>query len=469
MRKANIKISQTALILAGTVGGIVFGSIVGPWAANLKFIGDIFIRLIQMSVVLLVMTAISAAVGNLDSKGAGRMSLHTFKWIILFTVLSALLGLFLGSVIKPGAGIMAEGGNSQIASAATNTGNATTGSGAVATSTADTTAAGNVPFKSGSGAVATTTADTTATGNAPVESISIQDTILGFVPSNIIGAMSHGEMIPCILFAVIFGLALGAYTRSPAGSRNIIELVNGLNAVMMNIIKIVMNIAPIGIFCLLADVSGTVGFKVVIPMFKFLGALLIGDLIQMIAYGALTCAFCRVNPLEMPKKFVRMSVIALTTTSSAICLPIKMEDTVTKFGVSRRVTDFTGPITMSMNSCGAVQCYVIAILFMSQSTGVTLSPHQLMMAILLSCLMCMGTIVVPGGMVITYTFLATSLGLPLESIAILIGIDWFSGMFRTIMNVDVDVLVAMLVASKLGELDRNVYNVVKTKDRTAEL
>ena len=86
---------------------------------------------------------------------------------------------------------------------------------------------------------------------------------------------------------------------------------------------------------------------------------------------------------------------------------------------------------------------------------------QMGMAILLSCLMCMGTIVVPGGMVITYTFLASSLGLPLESIAILIGIDWYSGMFRTLMNVDVDVMVAMLVSGKMGELDRDVYNEKK--------
>ena len=144
-----------------------------------------------------------------------------------------------------------------------------------------------------------------------------------------------------------------------------------------------------------------------------------------------------------------------------------MEDSVTKFGISRRVSDFTCPITMSMNSDGAVMCYVLAILFMSQSTGISLSMGQMGMAILLSCLMCMGTIVVPGGMVITYTFLATSLGLPLESIAILIGIDWFSGMFRTVMNVDVDVMIGMLVANKMGELDRDVYNEVKTVDYVA--
>lgn len=139
-----------------------------------------------------------------------------------------------------------------------------------------------------------------------------------------------------------------------------------------------------------------------------------------------------------------------------------MEDEVTKFGISRKVADFTGPITMSMNSCGAAQCYVAAIFFMAQSTGIQMTPYQMGMAILLSCLMCLGTISVPGGSVIVYTFLATSLGLPLESIAVLIGIDWFAGMFRTLMNVDVDVLIGLLVASKLGELDRDVYNEKKT-------
>ncbi len=87
---------------------------------------------------------------------------------------------------------------------------------------------------------------------------------------------------------------------------------------------------------------------------------------------------------------------------------------------------------------------------------------QMGMAILLSCLMCMGTISVPGGSIIVYTFLASTLGLPLDSLAILIGIDWFAGMFRTLMNVDVDVMVGMLVANKIGEFDRDVYNEKKT-------
>ena len=409
--KKRFSISLTTQILIATAGGIVFGALVGEWASNLKFIGDIFIRLIQMSVVLLVMSAVASAVGGGDGQDVGKMGFHTFKWIIIFTVISAGLGVALSMLLQPGIGV-------EIASAAD-------------------------------------------VANSSVETGSIQDTILGFVPTNIINSMAEGSMVPCIVFSLFFGVAMGAYAKE-SGNRNIIEWVQGINGVITNIIKIVMNVAPIGIFCLLANVAGTTRFKVIIPMLKFLLVLLIGDAIQFLLFGPFTAAVTKVNLFKMPKKFAKMSMMAVTTTSGAICLPTKMEDEVTKFGISRKVADFTGPITMSMNSCGAAQCYVAAIFFMAQSTGIQMTPYQMGMAILLSCLMCLGTISVPGGSVIVYTFLATSLGLPLESIAVLIGIDWFAGMFRTLMNVDIDVMIGLLVASKLGELDRDVYDEKKT-------
>lgn len=409
--KKRFSISLTTQILIATAGGIVFGALVGEWASNLKFIGDIFIRLIQMSVVLLVMSAVASAVGGGDGQDVGKMGFHTFKWIIIFTVISAGLGVALSMLLQPGIGV-------EIASAAD-------------------------------------------VANSSVETGSIQDTTLGFVPTNIINSMAEGSMVPCIVFSLFFGVAMGAYAKE-SGNRNIIEWVQGINGVITNIIKIVMNVAPIGIFCLLANVAGTTGFKVIIPMLKFLLVLLIGDAIQFLLFGPFTAAVTKVNIFKMPKKFAKMSMMAVTTTSGAICLPTKMEDEVTKFGISRKVADFTGPITMSMNSCGAAQCYVAAIFFMAQSTGIQMTPYQMGMAILLSCLMCLGTISVPGGSVIVYTFLATSLGLPLESIAVLIGIDWFAGMFRTLMNVDIDVMIGLLVASKLGELDRDVYDEKKT-------
>ena len=409
--KKRFSISLTTQILIATAGGIVFGSLVGEWASNLKFIGDIFIRLIQMSVVLLVMSAVASAVGGGDGQDVGKMGFHTFKWIIIFTVISAGLGVALSMLLQPGIGV-------EIASAAD-------------------------------------------VANSSVETGSIQDTILGFVPTNIINSMAEGSMVPCIVFSLFFGVAMGAYAKE-SGNRNVIEWVQGINGVITNIIKIVMNVAPIGIFCLLANVAGTTGFKVIIPMLKFLLVLLIGDAIQFLLFGPFTAAVTKVNLFKMPKKFAKMSMMAVTTTSGAICLPTKMEDEVTKFGISRKVADFTGPITMSMNSCGAAQCYVAAIFFMAQSTGIQMTPYQMGMAILLSCLMCLGTISVPGGSVIVYTFLATSLGLPLESIAVLIGLYWFAGMFGKLMNVDVDVMIGLLVASKLGELDRDVYDEKKT-------
>ena len=400
--------SLTNQILIATIGGIAFGSIVGPWAGNIKFIGDIFIRLIQMSVVLLVMTAVSAAIGNVDGKSAGRMGFHTFKWIIIFTTFASFLGLALALIIQPGVGIEITGG---------------------------------APIAE------------------PVQA-SIKDTVLGFFTTNFISSMANGAMIPSIIFALLFGIGMGTYTRN-SGNTVVKDFIVGFNAVIMEIIKVVMKLAPIGIFALLASVSGTTGFKVIIPMLKFLGALAIGDVIQLLVFGPLTGMLTKTNPFKMPKKFAKIAILAATTTSSAIVLPTKMEDSVTKFGVSHRVADFTGPITMSMNANGAAMCYVLAIFFISQATGVVLAPFQMGMAIILSIMMCMGTIVVPGGMVIVYTFLASSLGLPLEAVAILIGIDWFSGVFRTVLNNTNDVMIAMLVADKLGELDRDVYNETK--------
>lgn len=410
-KKGRIHISLTVQILIATVAGIIFGAIVGDWAENLAFIGDIFLRLIQMSVVVLVMSSIANAIGGGDGKDLGKMGVHTFKWIFIFTGVSAALGMILAMLIRPGDGIIL--------------------------------------------------ADAEEIEETEAEASTLRETLVEFVPENIFEAMADGSMVPCIVFAIFFGAAMGMYTRQ-SGNRVVVDFVKGLNAIVTNIIKIVMHIAPIGIFCLLAEVAGTTGISVVIPMLKFLGLLLIGDAIQFLVYTPLTAKICRVNLFKMPKKYAKMSMMAITTTSGAVCLQTKMEDEVTKFGVSRKVADFTGPITMSMNSCGAAQCYVAAIFFMAQSTGIELSGYQMFMAILLSVLMCLGTISVPGGSVIVYTFLASSLGLPVESIAVLIGIDWFAGMFRTLMNVDVDVMVAMLVSHKLGELDYDVYNDKKT-------
>ena len=403
-------LSLTGQILIATFGGILFGGIVGPWSSNLKIFGDIFLRIIQMSVIMLVMSAVIVAVGRGSVGDAGKMGFHTFKWIIFFTLTSAFMGAVLAYYIQPGTGV------------------------------AHMTEIGEKVAASGT-----------------LQDTSLQDTILAFFTTNIFSAMANSAMVPCIIFSLFFGVAMSQHIRD-TGKTLILDWIISVNEIIVNIIKNVMKISPIGIFCLLADVTGSKGFTVVIPMAKFLGILIIGDILQLLIYGIITAVICKVNIFKMPKKFMKMSIIALTTTSSAITLPTKMEDSVTNFVVSRKVSDFTGPITMSMNSSGWALCNVTAIFFIAQFSGIHLTTYQMIMAVVLSCLMCMGSVVVPGGAIIVYTFLATSMGLPLDSIAVLIGIDWFSGMFRTLNNVDIDVLVAMLVANRIGEFDRDVYN-----------
>lgn len=411
MAKEKKGMSLTTQIVIATVAAIVVGTIVGPWIKNVEFIGMIWLRLIQMSIIILVMTSVAGAIGNVEGSGAGKMSFHTFKYIIIFTIFSAVLGLGLAFIFKPGVGI-------------------------------DLGLAGDI-------------------GGGDLGSTSVIDTLVNFVPTNIFQAMSEGSTVQAIVFSLIFGVAAGAYAKK-SGRDDVLLLIKDFNGVIMEIISMVMKLAPIGIFALLAPVAGATGLEVILPMMKFLLALLVADIIMFLVYFPITALRLGVSPLKMPKKFAKMSIMALTTTSGAICLPTKMEDSVTKFGISRKVSDFTGPITMSMNSSGAVACYVIAIMFMAQSTGITLSTTEILTGMLLAIMMVMGTIVVPGGSVVVYTFFATSLGLPFESIAILIGIDWFAGALRTIMNVTIDVLVGMLVARDMGEFDPDVYNDKKT-------
>lgn len=411
-----MKISLTTQIIIATVGGILFGTLVGEWAGNLKFIGDIFIRLIQMSVVLLVMTSVVSAIGEMaresESQSLGlKVGIHTFGWIIFTSVFASVLGFLLAYWVRPGDGMQVT--EAFVASEAT--------------------------------------------------SLGFQETMTNFVSTNIFSAMANADMIPIIVFSVLFGIGLNQWIKK-SGDTMVLDVVKHTNNITLNIIQNVMKIAPIGIFALLANVSGTIGLAVVGPMVKYLGILFIGVVIVMVTMVLITASLCKINPALMPAKFLDMSMIALTTTSSAITFPTALKDCIGKFGVRRDVANFTMSVGMTMGSAGAAMSYVIMILFMQQASGVQLPWFDLLVGIFLAVMLTLGTITVPGGSAVVATFLATSLGLPLESIALIIGVDWFAGMFRTFLNVNNDVIVSLLVANAVDGLDREVYHNRKTVD-----
>ncbi|MBB2773620.1 MULTISPECIES: dicarboxylate/amino acid:cation symporter [Mycolicibacterium] len=395
------------------IAGLAFGLSVGEWAANLKFIGDMFIRLIQMSIVPLVMASVMVATGSMNGAGTGRIALRTFKWMLGFSAVAAVLAWLLGELIRPGAGMVFDG-----------------------------------------------ELDSELAGSAD-EALGWQETLLNFVSTNIFDAMSTASMVPIIVFSLLFGLALRTQINK-TGDTRVLTLIDQIQQVVLTMIRLVMYIAPIGVFCLLAALAGDVGFAVVTSALKYLGATLLGVLILFALFVVVVTLRTRLNPAKLPGKLAEQTAIAITTTSSAVTFPTVLKNTVEKFGVSQKVANFTLSIGLTMGSYGAVLNYVIVVLFLAQAGGVDLSFGQIAFGMGLAILLNMGTITVPGGFPVVAMFLATSLDLPFEAVGLLIAVDWFAGIFRTFLNVNGDTFVAMLVANADDEIDRDVYNGTKT-------
>lgn len=395
------------------IGGIAFGLIVGDWAANLKFIGDLFIRLIQMSIVPLVMASVIVATGSMSGTGTGRIAFRTFKWMIGFSFLAAVLAWVLSTIIRPGTGM-----------------------------------------------VFTQELDPSLEASAG-EALGWQDTLLNFVSTNVFSAMSTATMVPIIIFSLLFGVALRIHVNK-TGDTGVLTLFDQIQQIVLTMIRLVMLIAPVGVFCLLAALAGDVGFSVVSTALSYLGTTLLGVLILFLLFVAVVTVRTRLNPWKLPHKLTEQTVVAVTTTSSAVTFPTVLKNTVEKVGVSQKVANFTLSIGLTMGSYGAVLNYMIVVMFLAQAGNIDLSFGQIALGMGLAILLNMGTITVPGGFPVVAMFLATSLGLPFEAVGLLIAVDWFAGIFRTFLNVNGDTFVAMLVANADDEIDRDVYNGDKT-------
>jgi Na+/H+-dicarboxylate symporter len=223
-----------------------------------------------------------------------------------------------------------------------------------------------------------------------------------------------------------------------------------------------MYIAPVGVFCLLAALTGDVGFAVVTTALSYLGTTLLGVVILFVLFVTIVALRTRLSPWKLPRKLAEQTAIAVTTTSSAVTFPTVLRNAQEKVGISRRVASFTLSVGLTMGSYGAVLNYTIVVMFLAQAGDISLSTGQLVLGMALAVLLNMGTITVPGGFPVVAMFLATSLGLPFEAVGLLIAVDWFTGIFRTFLNVNGDTLVAMLVANASGEIDRDVYDERKT-------
>ena len=405
------RISLTNQILLASAIGLVVGAIVGPVITPIKVVGDVFLRLIQMGVPVIIFGAVAEAVGGINPKDLGKLGLKIFTWFLIPTLLAAAFGLGLAYLIKPGVGLPPMELNDSI---------------------------------------------------QPVEQ-TLSDIILNFFPTNIIDSMAKGSMIQVIVFALFFGASASIY-GAQTGDTRIIDMLKVINKVVLGVVKIVMVIAPIGVFALMAWVSGSLGLQVVIPLAKYLIAIIIAVLMIMVISILFAAAYTKVNPVKLAQKLTDMTLVAFATTSSAISLPTKMADSENKLGVSKRISGLVNPLGMVLNSTGQAVFLSIAAVTIAQFFNIEMPFTQMVQVVVLSTLACMGTLAVPGGALVILAGLLPSLGLPLEGLAIIAGVDWFRGMFTTIPNVDGDALVAMIIAKSEGELYREVFDGTMTAE-----
>lgn len=398
-------VSLTNWIMIAMALGALVGLIVGPAIEPIGILGDIFIRLIQMSVTVMIFLAVIEAVGSLDPADLGKLGAKMMGWFGTLTVLGATIGVVFALFLQPGVGV---------------------------------------------------------TADAPAEVVSapnttIYDTILGFFPDNIMGSLAEGNMIQVIVFAVLFGLGLSMIMKQDPDNM-MLKFVTDANTAVQKVIGLVMYFAPVGVFAIIAQVVGTSGLDVILSLGRFLGVFLLAATVHLVLVFIITSIKAKVNPLHVMKKARNMFIIAVTTTSSSVALPTKMEDSEKLFGMSNRINGLVNPLGTALNSNGTSMYLGIAVVFLAQFYGIDMPLSYLIYAVALSSLATLGTVTVPGGGIVALTIVVPYLGLPVASIGLLAGIEWFTGMIRTPLNTVIDALVAMVIAADEEELDYEVFH-----------
>ena len=399
------KLTLTRQIMIATVIGLGAGLIFGEAIAPVKVVGDIFLRLILMGLPLLILGSVTEAVGSISPKTLGRMGVKIFGMFIFTTTLAATLGMAIAFIVRPGAGMP--------------------------------------PMDLATDASALDT---------PITEI-----VLNFFPQNVMGSLGTGNLVQIILFGLFMGVATARHIDR-TGDTLFLDLVRSANKTIRGIIEMVMKVAPFGVGALLANVAGTMGAAVIIPLLKYLLALAAGGLMVVIVMILITSTYCKVSPIKLGGKLLDMAIFAATTTSSALSLPIKMKDAENKLGVSKPISRLVNPLGMVLNSDGQVLFLSLAVIMISQFFGLDLSFGRLLQIIVLATLATLGTPGVPGGGLVVFAGLTVTLGLPIEGIALIAGVDWFRGAITTVPNVTDDAMVSMIIAKSEGQWSRDIFD-----------
>ena len=287
------------------------------------------------------------------------------------------------------------------------------------------------------------------------ETTGVKDTILSIIPTNPFRALADGTMLAIIFFALFVGVLLAGMGKKSETLANIFSQGNDL---MMNMTMAIMKAAPIGVFCLIAKTFGSLGYEAIAPMLKYIIVVFIALIIQCFGvYQVFLFVFTRLNPLRFIQKFFPVMAFAFSTATSNATIPLSIETLEEKLGVSRQISSFTIPLGATINMDGTAIMQGVAVVFVAEAFGILLEPIDYLTVILTATLASIGTAGVPGVGLITLSMVFHSVGLPVEGIGLIMGIDRIVDMARTAVNITGDAICTTIVANKNGRLDRTIF------------
>ncbi|MHB1415411.1 MAG: dicarboxylate/amino acid:cation symporter, partial [Chloroflexota bacterium] len=279
--------------------------------------------------------------------------------------------------------------------------------------------------------------------------------LVNLFPVNPVDAMARADMLQIIVFALLFGVSIAMVGDKAAGLKSLFDQAND---VIMMLVRIVMAYAPFGVAALMAWVAGTVGFSILLPLAKYLLGVILGVGIHgLVIYSLIVFLFARVSPWRFFRNAVDFIMVAFTTCSSAAALPVNMDTAEHKMGVPRSLYGFTLPLGATINMDGTAIYMGVATVLIAQFYGIALTVEQQFMVILTATLASIGAAGVPGAGLIMMSLVLTTIGLPLEGIAIIAGVDRVADMFRTSLNVTGDAAATIAVAATEGLFDEDVF------------
>jgi len=418
MRLAKLQLYTKILIAlaAGAAFGLSanrfgFSGFVGVW---IKPVGTAFIRLISMVVVPLVFASLVVGTASLkDLRTLGRIGAKTLAFYMCTPAIAVTIGLLLTGVVRPGSSLPLESRQKMIGDAA---------------------AQKALPVQ--------------ATDEKP----SIGDLLLNIIPTNPIKALAEAQMLQIIFFAMLMGICLTLIP--PDRSQIVIGFFRALDETIVQMVHVIMKLAPYAVFGLIAAVVADFGFGILVMLLRYCLVVLLGLTIHMVlVYGTAIRILARTSVTDFFRGFRPAQLVGFCSSSSNASLPVSMECVEKNLGVPLHICSFTLPLGATINMDGTALLQGVATAFLAQVYGIELTLVQNVTIVLTATLASIGTAGIPGAGMVMLAIVLNSVGIPLQGIGIILGVDRFLDMCRTVVNITGDAACAVVVASTEGQLD----------------